>query len=98
MFDFIDRGPRPIELPAIAVLDQLAETLSPRRTREPIELYRLRVARNRHALRSAVTTSGNPLHRYLTRLQQFTPASDRTDALRHAARQALERTLTAEST
>jgi hypothetical protein len=69
----------------------LARELSPRRVGEGIGVYELRIQRNTNLLISAGMEAGNPLHRYLTRLQPFTSAADRPQALKHAAREALQR-------
>jgi len=88
----IDRGP----LPSITCIGRvealrLARELSPRHTAEPIRLYETRIERNANLLLSAGQEPGNPLRRYLTRLQPFTSAADRPLALKHAAREALTR-------
>lgn len=72
-------------------LRALVAELSPRRTGEAIGIYEARIARSVSLLISAGLEPGNPLHRYLTRLQPFTSAADRPHALRHAAREALLR-------
>ena len=86
----IDRG-RPTSNPHLSRADlrALVLELSPRRTGEAIGVYQARIARNVSLLISAGLEPGNPLHRYLTRLQPFTSAADRPHALRHAAREAL---------
>lgn len=88
----LDRGPQPTAhyVPRETAV-ALARELSPRRVGEAIGVYELRIQRNTNLLISAGLEPGNPLHRYLTRLQPFTSAADRPHALRHAAREALLR-------
>lgn len=75
----------------------LIETITPRRTGEGVWLYLQRAERGASLLRQAAATPGNPLHNYLTRLAPFTPPADRADALRTAARKALQQCLLAEA-
>lgn len=87
----IDRGiPAGPQL-SVEDLRALALEVSPRRTAEPIGIYQQRLDRNTHLLRSAGVTPGNPLNRYLTRLFPFTAPTDRPAALRHAAKETLNR-------